>query len=231
MTINTRVWALAVVAGLALWAPARAGAETFTYKVKHNHTVGHCQGVLVVGESDIRYQADNRAHSRIWTYLDIKKVESPSVRKLSIYTHEAQTIQLGREKVFDFEFIEGEVTDELYNFIVNRLARPQSPQAPPTPPGGRWEMATKHVHTFSGCEGTLKVTDTYIEYVTDNVKDARVWKYLDIKRIDSPSSYQLNIYTYEDTTWQFGRDRVFRFELKEPIEPEVYEFIRNKMNQ
>ncbi|HKZ53022.1 MAG TPA: hypothetical protein VJ085_07065 [Candidatus Acidoferrales bacterium] len=231
MTSKTRVWTLALAAGLALLAAGPARAETFTYKVKHNHAVGSCQGVLVVGESDIRYQADNRADSRIWTYLDIKKVESPSVRKLAIYTHEDQTIQLGRDKVFDFEFIEGEVTDELYNFIVNRLARPQSATTPPTPPGGRWEMAAKHVHTFGGCEGTLKVTDNYIEYVTDNVNDARVWKYLDIKRLDSPSSYLLNIYTYEDTSWQLGRDRTFRFELKEPIEPQVYEFIRNKMNQ
>jgi hypothetical protein len=231
MTSKTWGWTLALAAGVALWAAGPARAETFTYRVKHSHTVGHCQGVLVVGENDIRYQADTRTDSRIWTYLDIKKVESPSVRKLAIYTHESQTMQLGREKVFDFEFIEGEVTDELYNFIVNRLARPQSPPPPSTPPGGRWELAAKHLHTFSGCEGTLKVTDTYIEYVTDNVKDTRVWKYLDIKRLDSPSSYLLSIYTYEDTTWQFGRDRVFRFELKEPIEPQVYEFIRKKMNQ
>jgi hypothetical protein len=216
---------------LILLAPTGGRAETYTYKVRHNHTVGSCQGVLVVGENDIRYQSDYRSDSRIWTYVDIKKVESPSLRKLSIQTREEQTLQLGRDKVFDFEFIDGEVTDELYNFIVTRLANPATKETPPEPPGGRWELAVKHLHLFGGCEGTLKVTDAYIEYVTEDADDARVWKYLDIKRFESPSSYQAIIYTYEDQTWQLGRDRVFRFDLKEPIEPRVYEFIRERLNR
>ncbi len=58
-----------------------------------------------------------------------------------------------------------------------------------------------------------------------------MWKFLDIKRIESPSSYGLNLHTYEDQSWQLGRDKVYRFELKEPIEPQVYEFIRQKMNR
>lgn len=219
-------------AAVLLLAPAGAQAETFTFKVKHNHAIGNCEGVLVIGENDVRYQSDYRADSRIWTYYDIKKVESGSVRKLSVHTHEDQAVQLGRDKVFDFEFIDGEVTDQVYNYIVNRLARPPgSEQTPERAPGGRWEIAVKHNHTFGGCEGTLKITDNYVEYVTSNAKDARVWKFLDIKRIESPSSYGLNLHTYEDQSWQLGRDKVYRFELKEPIEPQVYEFIRQKMNR
>lgn len=224
-------WGLLLAVAVLLLAPARTYAETYTYKVKHNHTVGSCQGVLIIGENDIRYQSDYRSDSRIWTYLDIKKVESPSLRKLRIETREEQAMQLGRDKAFEFEFIDGEVTDELYNFIVNHIARPPSTEPPSTPPGGRWELAAKHDHTFGGCEGTLKITDSYLEYVSDNVKDARVWKYIDIKRLDTPSAYRLDIYTYEDTTWQLGRDRVFHFELKEPLEPAMQEFIRERMHR
>lgn len=231
MNKRTYYWLGLLAAGVALLVPASGQAETFTYKVKHNHTIGSCQGVLVVGENDVRYQSDYRNDSRIWTYADIKQVDSPNLRKLTIHTREEQALQLGREKVFDFEFIEGEVTDELYNFIVNRLAHPSSPEAPQNPPGGRWEIAVKHQHLFGGCEGTLKVTETHLEYVTDNANDARVWKYLDIKRLDNPSSYRLILYTYEDQRWQLGRDRPFRFELKEPIEPRVYEFLRQHMNR
>jgi hypothetical protein len=150
-------WGWSLAAALLLLAPAPGMAETFTFKVKHNHTVGGCEGVLIVGENDVRYQSDYRADSRIWTYLDIKKVESPSLRKLRLETREEQVIQFGREKVFEFEFIDGEVTDELYNFIVNRIARPPSTEPPRNPPGGRWEIAAKHGHTFGGCEGTLNL--------------------------------------------------------------------------
>lgn len=222
-------WSLAAV--VLLLAPAPGQAETYTYKVKHNHTVGSCQGVLIVGENDIRYQSDYRGDSRIWTYLDVRKVESPSLRKLRLQTREEQVMQLGRDKVFEFEFIDGEVTDELYNFIVNRIARPPATEPPRNPPGGRWEIAAKHGHTFGGCEGTIKITDNYIEYVTANANHARVWKFLDIKRLETSSAYRLDVYTYEDNPWQFGRDKIFRFQLKEPLEPDVQEFIRKRMHR
>lgn len=224
-------WGWVLAAGLLLLAPGRAAAETYTFKVKHNHTIGSCQGVLTIGQNDIRYQSDYRPDSRIWTYLDIKKVESPNLHKLRIETREEQTMQLGRDKIFEFEFIDGEVTDEVYNFIVNRIARPPDANSPTAPPGGRWELAVKHMHTFGGCEGTLKITENYMEYVTDNPNDGRVWKYIDIKRLETPSAYRMDIYTYEDNTWMLGKDKTFRFQLKEPLEPAMQEFIRQKMHQ
>lgn len=230
MISRERALSWLVAAGLALLAPLAGTAKTYTYKVRHLHTVGSCQGRLVVGESDVRYESDDRAHSRIWTYSQIKKVERHEGRKLTIYTYEEQTLQLGRDRPFDFEFLDGNVTDDLFNFIVSRLGRGPEPEPPGTPPGGRYELAAKHTHMFGGCEGTLKITETHIEYVTPFTKDARVWKYLDIKRIDRRSAYSLDIYTYEDQTLQLGRDKVFHFELKEPLEPAVYEFIRRHLS-
>ena len=230
MRTKVRVSAWLLAAGLALLTPLAGAAKAYTYKVKHLHAVGSCQGRLVVGESDVRFESDDRADSRIWTYSQIKKVERRDGRKLTIYTYEDQSLQLGRDKPFDFEFLDGNVTDDLFSFIVTRLGRGQEPEPPSSPPGGRFELAAKHTHTFGGCEGTLKINDTYIEYVTSHTRDARVWKYLDIKRIDRRSAYSLDIYTYEDQTLQLGRDKVFHFELKEPFEPTVYEFIRRRLH-
>ncbi len=122
------------------------------------------------------------------------------------------------------------MTDELFNFVVTRLRRNPGPEPPATPPGGRYELAVKHKHLFGGCQGVLKITDQFIEYVTNDKSDQRLWKYLDIKRIEQGSAYELEIYTYEDQLLQFGRDKVFRFELKEPLEPEVYEFMVKRMH-
>jgi len=219
---------LAAVVFLALVVPSPAAARTYTYKVKHEHAVGGCQGQLIVGETDIRYETDYRSDARIWTYAQIKEVKRQSATRLTLYTYEGQTIQLGRERPFDFDFLDGNITDELFNFIVTRLTRRAEPGAA-APPGGRYELAAKHNHTFGGCQGTLKITDSYIEYVTKHPRDQRLWKYLDIKRIDQPSTYRLDIHTYEDQTLQFGRDKVFRFELKEALEPQVFEFIRSHL--
>ena len=223
-----RAW-LWAAAGLALLAAQPSEAKTYTYKVKHRHAVGSCQGQLVVGESNVRYEADDRSDARVWTYTQIKKIDRQHLRQLTLYTYEDQPLRLGRDKPFHFDFLDGNVTDELFNFMVTRLGRgPGTP--PPTPPGGRYELAAKHTHLFGGCEGTLKITDTHIEYVTGHSKDARLWKYLDIKRITTRSAYRLDIYTYEDQTLQFGRDKPFHFQLKEALEPVVHEFIRRHLN-
>lgn len=221
---------LAAAAGLALLFAQPGQGKTYTYKVKHLHAVGGCQGQLVVGETDVRYETDHRPDARIWTYSQIKRVDRRHPTQLTVYTYEDQSLQLGRDKPFDFEFMDGNVSDELFSFIVTRLTRAPEPAPPATPPGGRYELAVKHTHMLGGCQGTLKITDTHIEYVTKHSSDRRIWKYLDIKRLVQPSAYRLNLYTYEDQTLQLGRDKVFRFELKEALEPTVLEFIRRHLN-
>jgi hypothetical protein len=213
---------------LVLVAVLPASARTYTYKVKHQHTLGSCQGQLVVGETEVRYEADNRKDARIWPYSNIKKIERPGLSRLVFFTFEDQTWQFGRDRPFDFLFLDGSVSDELFNFIATRVGRRESPPEVASPPGGRFEIAAKHVHFLGGCEGTLKISDTHMEYVTGG-KDARLWKYLDIKRISQDSTYRLDILTYEDQSWMLGRDKVFRFELKEPLEPPVLEFIRSRL--
>ncbi len=207
-------------------------ATTYSFRVKHAHVFGGCEGKLIISDIEIRYEADLRDHSRIWTYPHIKKIERKGLRKLIVHTYEDQALQFGRDKSFEFEFLDGVVSDEVFNFAIVRVGRPnQRVGLPPIPPGGRYEIATKHLHIFGGCEGTLKITDTHIEYVTPHKKDARLWKYLDIKRIEQESPYRLSIYTYEDQALQFGRDKVFHFELKESLEPAVVEFIRARLRR
>lgn len=219
-----------LAAGLFLVLPLAASAKTYTYKVRHLHAVGSCQGLLRIGETEIRYDSDYRADARIWLYSDIKSIDRRGERKVTFATYDPQTMQLGRDKRFDFEFLDGDVSDELYNFMTGRIGQP-GPPTPVSPPGGRWEIAAKHLHMFSGCEGTLKITDSSVEYVTENARDGRLWKYMDIKRLDAASPYKLTIYTYEDRSWQLGRDRIFRFDLKEPLHPAIQDFIRQHMNR
>lgn len=231
MRIRVRFLRGAVVAAILLALPAAAEAKTYTYRVRHLHATGACQGLLKVSESEVRYESDFRTDARIWTYADIKKVNRDDLRKMTVQTYEVQGSQLGRDKPFAFEFMDGDITDEFIDFLDSRVGRAGPPGPPVTPPGGRWEVAAKHLHLFGGCEGTLRILPTHMEYVTEHPRDGRMWRYIDIKRFDNPSAYRLAIYTYEDQRLQLGRDKVFRFELKEPLEPQMYEYIRSQMNR
>ena len=230
MRIGARFSFGLLLAAFLFTLPAAAEAKTFTYRVRHVHAVGACQGLLKVSETEVRYESDYRADTRIWTYSDIKSVNREDLRKLEVRTYETQSTQLGRDKPFVFEFMDGEISDEFFTFMESRVGRAGPPGPPVAPPGGRWEIAAKHQHLLGGCEGTLKITPTHLEYVTEHPRDGRMWRYIDIKRFDSPSAYKLTLYTYEDQRLKLGRDKIFRFELKEPLEPKMYEYIRAQMN-
>ncbi|MFQ5927763.1 MAG: hypothetical protein ACE5MH_10065 [Terriglobia bacterium] len=210
-------------------AAVPATATTYSFSVKHLHTFGGCEGTLVIGDDDIRYDTDQRAHARIWRYPQVKKVRRKELRKLIIHTHEDQALQLGRDKKFEFQLLDGVVSNEVFQFLLARVGQPTNRPPPAPPPGGRYEIAAKHLHVFGGCEGTLKITDTHIEYVSERKKDSRLWKYLDIKRLRHSSTYRLSISTYEDEASRLGRDRTFNFQLKERLEPNVLEFIRSRI--
>ncbi|MBI4462253.1 MAG: hypothetical protein HY653_05045 [Acidobacteria bacterium] len=205
-----------------------AQADTYSFRVKHEHTFGSCAGKLVISEQDIRYQTDSRSDARIWLYPQIKRVERKGLRNLIIHTYEDQSWQFGRDKPFEFHFLDGVVSNEVFNFVVVRVGRPAQAEATASL-RTRYELAAKHLHTFGGCEGTLKITDTHIEYVSMRQKDSRLWKYLDIKQVRSSSAFDLTIASYEDQVLQFGRDKDFNFQLKEPLQPQVLEFIRSQM--
>ena len=194
--IRGELYGLLTLGLLLTAAVLSAQATSYSFRVKHLHVFGGCEGNLIISNDQIRYEADLRDHSRIWTYADVKKVERKGLRRFIVYTYEDQALQLGRDKPFEFDFLDGVVSDEVFNFVLVRVGQPAHPAAPAAAPTReRYEIAAKHLHSFGGCEGTLKITDTHIEYVTDYKKDARLWKYLDIKRIEHKAPYRLSIYT------------------------------------
>lgn len=207
-----------------------AHAASYSFRVKHLHTFGGCQGVLTINDDEIRYATDARADARIWLYPDVKKVERKGSRRLVVHTHEDQALQFGRDKPFEFHFLDGVISQEVFQFLIVRAGRPGT-QPPAAPPGGRYELAAKHLHIFGGCQGTLRITDSHIEFLSDRRKDSRLWKYLDLKRLRHDSAYQLSLATYEDQAAFIGRDKTFNFALKEPLEPAVLEFIRSRLNR
>jgi hypothetical protein len=217
--------------GLGLFLSALpAQAQTFTFRVRHTHTTGSCQGRLRIANDDVRYETEQRNHARIWPYVQLKRVESKDSRHLSIITYEDSPLPFVGDRSFNFELLDGDVSDKVFNFLLARVGRSDAPKPPVTPPGGRYEIAVKHQHFFGGCEGTLRITPNFIEYLTAH-RDARLWKYIDIKRIRPKGSYRLYVYTYEDQILLFGRDKVFKFELKEPLEPVVLEFLQARLRK
>ena len=211
-----------IVQGLALCfvLTGAAQAESFDFRVKHDHTLGSCEGSLSVTDREIQYEATDGKHSRTWAYIDIQKLDVASRTRLVLKTFESQSWwKLERDKVFDFSLIEAEITTEQQEFLRAKLSRPMVARLVE-----KGECSTlllvRHRHNLGGCEGQLSVEEERLIYLTDHASDNRAWKLRDIETIGSPDPYHLRVTTYNET---------FTFDLKSPLDPKVYDSLWKKI--
>ncbi len=76
-----------------------------------------------------------------------------------------------------------------------------------------FEFSVKHRHVLRHCRGTLIIGPETIQYRTSRKKDARIWRYADIKRIEIRSPRVIHIVTYETQGTVWSTTRRFEFKL------------------
>ena len=188
------------------------------------------RGKVEITEEGISYVPDRSKDGRVWRYEDIQYFDRISSKEFTILSYEDNPMLLGRDKQYHFIITEGELTDEIFYEIRDRLNKPATNREFPGIVNVQYSLPVKHQHTFGGCKGTLKFTEDRIYYVTDYKKDAREWRLdSDIQSVWSSDRYRLEIHTYENNRREFSRTRVFKFDLKEPLDPEVYRSLKLKL--
>ncbi len=188
------------------------------------------RGQIEITEQAIVYRAEKESESRTWNYPDIQFFDRISSQEFTILTYEDQRRWLGRDKQYHFVVTEGELTDALFQTIRSRLNKPASNRAVSRREAAEYEVAVKHLHTFGGCEGTLRFTKNAITYVTADKYDAREWSLArDVRSVWSADRYRLQIHVYENNRREFSRTRVFQFALKEPLDGAYYRRLKLRL--
>ena len=191
---------------------------------------GH--GVIEVTDDGIAYKAEDKDGSRNWRYPDIQYFDRIGRREFVILTYQDQRWLLGRDREYHFVVTSGELTDATFETISRRLRKPVTNRVVPDQLPAEYTIAAKHLHTFGGCQGELKLTSDAIYYVTDRQQDNRQWLLdRDIQSVWSTDRYQLEIYAYDNNRREFSRTRNYHFDLKEPLVPEVYRQLKLKLYQ
>jgi hypothetical protein len=67
---------------------------------------------------------------------------------------------------------------------------------------------------LGGSNGTLRLKDDGIDYVTDGRQDSRSWRWNDIQSIANPNPYELRVDAFRE---------IVEFELKQPLPRTVFE--------
>ena len=114
--------------------------------------------------------------------------------------------------------------------ISAHLKRPLTNRVVPRTTNASYSIPVKHLHAFGGCEGELEFAKDTIYYRTDNEKDAREWKLgRDVESVWSTDLYHPEIYVADNNRREFSRTRVFRFDLKERLDPDFYRSLKMKL--
>lgn len=196
-------------------------AESFEFRVKHDHTLGSCEGKLMAGYRELRYEAADGKHSQSWAYIDIQKLDVASPTRLVLKTFQSRSWpRFEKDKVFDFSVVEGKLTPEHQEFFRAKLSRPMVARLVEKAEQNPTLLLVRHRHRLGGCEGQLSVEEERLIYLTDHASDNRVWKLREIETLGSPDPYHLRVTTYNET---------FTFDLKSPLDQKTYDFLWKKI--
>lgn len=179
------------------------------------------KGTVEITAEGIRFAADKAKRSRQWGWLDIQHFDRLSETEFEILTYEDRRLYLGRDRAFRFVITRGKLTDSLLAEIAGRLGRPVTNRVPERAAAPRYEIPVKHRHPLGGCEGVLQFAGGRVVYLTDHAADAREWRLdRDVDSVWSRGKYDLELHVHEHN--QFNRVRVFRFQLKQPLDRRFY---------
>jgi hypothetical protein len=205
---------------MCLALTGNAQAESFEFRVKHDHTLRNCEGKLIASDKEIRYEATSGKHSWTWAYIDIQKLDVASPTRVVLKTFESQSWKkLERDKVFDFSLLEGKISPDHQEFLRAKLSRPMVARLVEKATNSTL-LLVRHRHRLGGCEGQLSVEEERLIYLTDHSSDNRAWKLREIETIGSPDPYHLRVTTYNET---------FTFDLKAPLDQKVYDSLWKKI--
>jgi hypothetical protein len=107
--------------------------------------------------------------------------------------------------------------------MTNKIGRPVIDRIPEQGPAAAPRLPVKHLKPFGGSEGNLIFGESAIYYVTDAPKQAREWRlHREIDSVWAANRYQLEVHVFEAGRHDFDDTRVYRFQLKEPLDPDLY---------
>jgi hypothetical protein len=223
MTLKRMAFALTALITVLLATASTASAQEFTFPVEHNHTFKSCKGDLIINGEGVDYRTTHKDHARRWTYTDIKMITLVSPTQVTILTYERRRLTLGRDEVFQFKVLKGELSREVNDFLLAHVSRPLTTSFVKSEENPQYAIPVRHRDTFRGDQGTLKVYADGVAYESVRTKSSRRWRWTDIQSINRMGPYQFAITTYEPKFG--GPTRTYNFDLKERMEDTVYDYL------
>lgn len=204
-------------------AAVRGQERVFTFQVQHDHFIGKGPGQLTISREGVAFAEEKKPeHSRQWTPADIQHVKIESSRRIGLLSYEDSGWKLNRDRGFEFDLLDGEVSPEVVNLLREILPVPVASAVFTAPDDVLHKIPAKHRHASgAGCEGELAIGRESIYFHAPKSKHSRLWAMSEVQSLGRMSPYDLRITVREHS--HAGSSRNFQFQLKRPLADRDYD--------
>ena len=209
---------------LLLLAAASCLAQTELEAVRKKALWSDQHGTLRIDDAGVSFAPDGESkQARSWTYQDIQHFDRLTLTEFVLLTYEDVSWQLGRDRSYRFVLSAGEISDELYQYIAERIDKPTTNRVVRAPDAVEQEIPAKNLTLLGGSEGTLYLSKGRIVYLTEASERSREWLLgRGLDSVWSSDPYRLEVHAYEGDPGSFRKPSIYKFALKKPLDPEVY---------
>ena len=173
-------------------------------------------GTLLINQDGVEFQSP-KFHGR-WSYVDIHSFElSPT--ELTLNSYQNRPWHEPGERNFRFTWTEPIPPDAAAQ-LTARVGKPVLNGMPAANAPALAQIPAHHRMWSGGSNGTLRLKDDGIDYVSENGHDSRTWRWADIQTIANPDPYELRVTGYRE---------IVDFDLKQPLPRAVFEQIWDRL--
>jgi hypothetical protein len=184
-------------------------AMSWESSAKSHQTIGQEKGTLMISDQGIEFRSQ-KGRSVKWPFAEVQSfLLSP--QRLTIETYENRKHHIPGMQRFRFD-LDQAVPPKLAAELSEKIRRP-SQNAVPDPESQGIVIPAHHRTLTGGTNGTLRLSDGGIDYVTGARGDSRSWRWDDLQTLSDPDPFHLLVFGYRDT---------YTFDLKEPLSRSVF---------
>jgi hypothetical protein len=210
---------IASVLNAALSATTFAQAQTADWKAParwHRSLKKAVQGNLVIDQDGVEFSSAKFA--RRWAFVEIHTFDL-SAQGLILTSYQNRHWHEPGEQRFQFTVSEA-VPAGVAAQLTERVGKPVR-NGVPLPSVAALSEIPAHRRAWSGgSNGTLRLKDSGIDYVTENGRDSRSWRWADIQTIANPGAYELRLTGYRE---------IAEFDLKQPMPRALFELMWDRL--
>jgi hypothetical protein len=173
-------------------------------------------GTLVVDQEGVEFRSAK--FTQRWPNIEIHTFDL-FLRELTITSYQNRHWHEPGEQRFQFTLSEP-MPPEIAAQFTQRVGKPVRNGVPLPSVAELSEIRAHHRMWSGGSNGTLRLRDTGIDYITPDGRDSRAWRWADIQTIANPNPYELRVTGYRETV---------EFDLKQTLSRSLFELMWDRL--